>query len=520
MAAAAILFAASASVVIWQNSRLTILWDVSYILENAWRIAAGDVPYRDFPFPYAPLTFLIQAGIIRLFGRVYWHHAAWAALTCGGGSALTYAIIRRLLPRRLAIVLAAPVAVLGIYCILPHPFYDPDCCFAILAIIAAMLFGSGNSYALGMACVVPLLTKQNIGLAFVAAALLLFLVERFWRSFAGVVIGLSAAAASIAVTCGMGNYLQWTVRYAAARRLPPVTQLLSMYNDSTVWWWLAFILAGLFLRPARWLFMVPFLWSEIRFFTTDDPNEAEINFLRLWPLFLLAALAVTLMSWRRERGGMRLLPLLIFASVHGAFLSQGTWGSTYGIWPLLLIVIAAAFRVMKGPLIPGVVIAAVMLHFGGWYVWENQRLEYAKWDDGELRTSSFPQLRGLHECGEWLPDFEELVRFSAAHIPRDEAILILPGEDLFYFTTGRRPRMPVLMFDRTVNPYSPQQIAAIASRVRWVVVKKNLQLEGDPFPELARVLQSLGLRGKQPARLRNYDVYDRATDGTFQLQNR
>ena len=35
MTGAAILFVASAVVVVWQNSRLTILWDASYILENA-----------------------------------------------------------------------------------------------------------------------------------------------------------------------------------------------------------------------------------------------------------------------------------------------------------------------------------------------------------------------------------------------------------------------------------------------------------------------------------------------------
>ena len=58
---------ASAAVCVWQNCRLTVMWDASYILENASRIAAGDVPYRDFPFPYAPLTFALQALIIKLF---------------------------------------------------------------------------------------------------------------------------------------------------------------------------------------------------------------------------------------------------------------------------------------------------------------------------------------------------------------------------------------------------------------------------------------------------------------------
>ena len=39
----------------------------------------GQVPYRDFPLAHAPLTFLIQAAIIRLTGRVFFHHALYTA---------------------------------------------------------------------------------------------------------------------------------------------------------------------------------------------------------------------------------------------------------------------------------------------------------------------------------------------------------------------------------------------------------------------------------------------------------
>src|SRR5436305_7286168 len=112
----------SASVVVWQNSRLTVLWDLSYILENASRIAAGDVPYRDFPFPYAPLTFVVQALVIRIFGRALWHHVAYAAIICALATALTYLIALRITKSRaLSVILTLPLIPLGIYCIFPHP---------------------------------------------------------------------------------------------------------------------------------------------------------------------------------------------------------------------------------------------------------------------------------------------------------------------------------------------------------------------------------------------------------------
>src|SRR6184192_2475187 len=99
---AALLLFAAAAVVVWQNSRLGILWDASYILENSYRISLGDIPYRDFPFPYAPLTFLIQAAIIKLTGRVFWHHLVYSAVMGGLATVLTWRILLNLLRTEVA----------------------------------------------------------------------------------------------------------------------------------------------------------------------------------------------------------------------------------------------------------------------------------------------------------------------------------------------------------------------------------------------------------------------------------
>src|SRR5713226_5524669 len=94
---ALLLALASAGVVFWQNARLAVLWDLSYILENSYRISLGDIPYRDFPFPYAPLTFLIQAALIKLTGRVFWHHIAYCVMGGGLASVVTWRIVLNLL---------------------------------------------------------------------------------------------------------------------------------------------------------------------------------------------------------------------------------------------------------------------------------------------------------------------------------------------------------------------------------------------------------------------------------------
>src|SRR5580765_6812307 len=125
--------------------------------------------------------------------------------------------------------------------------------------------------------------------------------------------------------------------------------------------------------------------------------------------------------------------------------------------------------------------------------------------EGSCGGPPLPALRGMVVRGPWLPDFEELVAWSDRNIPRDDAILAMPGEDLFYFATGRRPHFPVLMFDRTVNPYAPRELAALAAArdVRWVIVKKRLQVNGDPMPELPAVLALLQPRFHVVAELRN-----------------
>src|SRR5689334_12117582 len=93
----ALLFLASAAFTLWQNSRVAVLWDLSYLLDSAWRFSLGQIPYREIPFAHAPLTFLLHAEIIRIFSRVYYPHIVCAALECGIATILTWRITIRVL---------------------------------------------------------------------------------------------------------------------------------------------------------------------------------------------------------------------------------------------------------------------------------------------------------------------------------------------------------------------------------------------------------------------------------------
>lgn len=570
--AALTLFASASAVVVWQNSRLGVLWDASYILENASRISLGDVPYRDFPFPYAPLTFLTQAAIIKFTGRVFWHHIVYCAVVGGLANVLAYRLASRLLresvarARLVAFLLCAPLAALGIYCVFPHPFYDPDCTFVILVCFLFLLwverrgFPALLSFVAGVLVVVPLFVKQNTGLAFLAGmvpALALLLIIEAWRRrsvrghvllLAGVVAGLASSLALIQLTAGLDNYVRWTIRFAAERRTPPLADMLQIYGNPLLLLWLAALAVGVVLwwrnrRGRRWLAVssaclmsLPFVWAAVYLFVDSDTSEQAERLVDVWPFVIVASFVFALLRAHRRRGVARVLPFVIIATVHGAFMSQQLWGSTYGLWPLLILLVAVLLADLAG--LPRVeepcasrvegsgasavwlavpvacVFAASLLVAGGHYVWTHERLDYVELTEGELAHSKQPALRGLSVRGSWLPDFDELFDYTEREIPRDEAILMIPGEDLFYFTTGRRPRFPVLMFDRTVNPYSAEDVLRLARErdVRWLVVKQSLQIDEDQVDsDKDAMVEVLEQDFKQVESLKNYDIYRRKT---------
>ena len=555
--AAAILFAGAAAIVVWQNSHLAVLWDLSYILENAQRISLGDVPYRDFPFPYAPLTFLIQAALIKLFGRVFWHTIVYCAIANGVAAILAWRIIRNLLRagtlhyRLIAILLTVPLIPLGVYSIFPHPFYDPDCTVAILLSIFCLqqIDRKQDSIAwplfAGATVIIPLFVKQNTGLAFLLSVIVLVValtVLQLWRRRAvrhlllilgGAFATLGIALLLIHFSAGLKNYWQWTIRFAAQRRIPARGEMLGVYFQRPLLIWFAVItFAGALLwfsrrrnpvltAVAALLFGVPFMWPVIYLLRDSDPSERAERLVNLWPVVIVISLTTACLRIKRGEGLSLILPFALIAAIQGAFMSQQLWGSTYAIWPLFMILVAMNLSELSSLLKPNswkieFAIAAVavssLLIAGTFYVRSHERLSYANLDDGELRRATLPQLNGLATRGDWIPGFEQLVRYTDQKIPRDEGILLLPGEDLFYYTTGRKPQFPVLMFDQTVNPYSPQEVLNLCRErnIRWVIVKQDLQDEDDQLEaQRDKLVEAIAGDFKQVDDVPNYDVYRR-----------
>ncbi len=587
------LFAATAAVVLWQNAHVAVLFDLSYILNTATRIAQGQIPYRDFPLAHAPLTFLIQAAIIRLTGRVFFHHVLYVAMVGGLGTVLTWRIALETLRGRVAaawtvaLLVAAPLTVVGIYCIVPNPEYDCDCAFWILvAVWLLQKLDTNTSVAFGFAAgafaCVPLFFKQNMGLLFLAAvagAVLVvvatkrlgqfrftslhcntvqrgFFLRNKSRDFArpgqtpaaahqtrtllsvlaGAGAALVAAVLALHWTAGIGNYLHWTIAYAKQRRLPGLSLMLGVYHDPSLLWTLPCVVAALVvlrsgLGKRRWkpiaafaLLAAPFLFTLASLVIYDDADSRGDSLVALWPLLLLlaAALAIAnLLSLQREPRLRALLPLVLLAAIHGTFLSQQLWGSTYAIWPLLVLLAAEmlAFlerltaRVGSRWFVPALaaLISVALLVSGGFYAVSEERLSYANLPAGPPAHSIFPQLAGLSTPGPYLPEIDDLLRYAQTNIPFDDGLVLVPGEEPFYFVTGRVARFPVPFFDPTIDPYSPAEIASLVQsrNIRWLIVKRNLQTREDPTPDRAAMMDALMREFTLAAHLRGYDVYRR-----------
>jgi len=603
-----VLFLATACVVLWQNAHVAVLWDTGYVFDSAARFALGQMPYRHFPFVHPPLTFLIQAAIIRFTGRVFFHHVIYAAVVGGLATLLAWrlglATLRERTPGArfgawtIALVVAAPLTVLGIYSIIPIPEYDGDCAFWILVALwllqraeadqdksgcptlAAPLFLRlgwepvliwVRGFVAGVALCLPLFTKQNMGLPFLAAAIgavllvLAFAVLRRGQAsaeepnprtllsvLAGACFTLFAAALALHWTAGIRNYIYWTITFAGQRRLPRLDLMLAVFRDPALLWTLPCVVAGLVMLwlpyrvphprgapvfPARMglkfpliqilafvLLAAPFLSTLASLLIYDDADSRGDSLLALWPLLLLLAAIVAvanLLTLRRKPSVRALFPLILLAAIVGTLMSQELWGSTYAIWPLLAVLIAEllaslaplAARAASRWFVPtlAALVSVTLLVCGAFYTASEERLSYVSLPDAPIEHSAFPELAGMSTPGPYLPEFDELLRYAAANVPQDDGLILIPGEDPFFFASGRVPKFPVLLFDPTTDPYSPAETAALAGayNIRWLIVKRDLQMKIDVTPDRAATMHGLMSEFTLAARLRGYDVYRR-----------
>ncbi len=509
------LFVLSAAFVVWRNSQVAAFVDIGYILNNATRIALGDVPYQQFPLAQAPGEFLVQAALIKAFGPHFAVQIGYAAIVGGLASALTYLVARRLLDgavaasRPLAAILAMPLVPLGVYAILPNPFYDPDACLAALAGILAVLAARDRStrarwLVAGAMLSGPLVIKQNIGGAYLLGVVAVLGAEAIQRPsaragvrwcIAGCAAALAVELAALQVVVGLDSYVRWTIGWAMSGRGLSLARFRE-FTDPLVIWPAALILllaaAGRSIG-ARWrgpLFLTGLL---VPLAVGLAAPAAIVNVPQMFPPLLIAAVALA--GARTLREGVRFdiaLPFVLGLTTLGTLQSQGVGGSTYGIFPLLVLAIATLVRDIAffvpaprrlAPLV-GAVIALVLMVAGAGYTVANVRLRFVDVNaPGPVVGSTFPSLAGLSAGGPYISDLDATLTWLQDNVSADESFVFVPGEDPAYFALDRKPVLPSvwLYVGDIATPYTPTELSAFADAagLRWVIVKDHLQVRGD-----------------------------------------
>ena len=527
--------AASAAVVVWQNLHVAVLYDLGYVLNIAYRIAAGDIPYRDFPMPYPPMTFVVQALLIRVAGPHYFVQIMYAVIIDAAATALVYWIVCRIVGDwRLAAALCLPLVALGVYDVFPHPFYDPDATFLMLGGIAVALWASSGGsmwrWALtGMLLPLPILAKQNTGLAFLALMLMALGLTLARRPRSVLTFGAGAVGSLISIvillqlTAGLDNVARWTVSFASARLSSSPAVLGWLADPGAVGFAALLLVAAVAVHRVRAPMgaaigavglIVPF--AVIAAVAVLTPQRQPV--LALWPLATLAACASGIVAIARDGLSLpRLLPFVVAGVATASFLSQGVMGSSYALWPLLAVCVADPVRglVARAPtrrhllFITTTASAALVCLAGATYALGQYRLGFVDLR-GPVASSTYPSLAGLATPGDYAPELDNALASIAALIPPNEPFIVFPGEDPIYFAMGRPPRFPITQFNRTVNPYTPSELRTLRDSfgVRWVLVKRNLQLRGslsgslDEPGALLEGLERFGVAGP-------YDVYRR-----------
>jgi hypothetical protein len=198
----------------------------------------------------------------------------------------------------------------------------------------------------GWAVAVPVFIKQNVGLVFFAltcgALLLLWIIHAahkrpagYGAILTGALRGLPIGALLIEVMSGLGNYLHWTMAYAASHRMPTLHDMLEIYKGQSLPISLLCFALGAFVlwwgQKAGWavvsaiIVVAPFVWPSVYLLLETDPSERIDRLLNVWPAVLIASLVIGLLSLRSKLQFSGLLPFILFGTINAAFMSQQLW---------------------------------------------------------------------------------------------------------------------------------------------------------------------------------------------------
>ncbi|MFZ1946651.1 MAG: hypothetical protein WAW06_03835 [bacterium] len=207
-------------------------FDQSIVFDGGYRVASGQVPYRDFVMPFGPVAFWLQAMFFRTLGVSYAAYVAGAAVVNVLAALAAVALVRLVVDSGRGLsYLAGVVTAVWFYPPFGTPWVDQTAFFFALLGLVALLAGvrraaSGGAADVlvglaGAAAFLSIMAKQNAGgfmLPLFPLALALACLpdaRRFARNLGVFAVGLGGSAAAfvvwLAAASDAGNFSRYVI---------------------------------------------------------------------------------------------------------------------------------------------------------------------------------------------------------------------------------------------------------------------------------------------------------------------
>lgn len=527
-----------AGVFVCKAAKTTALVDHSYMIENSYRIYLGQTPYRDFVLSLPVGSFYITALFWHLFGLSQISVIIGLAVTYVIGLFIVWDTLSELTGDRLwSAVMLFPLAFAGYGLIGMMPSYDINETFACalsLDLFLKLLRTKKHRYAVltGLSMLPVLLFKHTTGAVFLGLMFLLVTAALVCRKLPrkDYLCYCAGTAASVGAVVGwllMNGVLKsaWvqmfqypsSVRSAAG----PVKDVIKSFVSKDILIILATTLlicvCGHILLKKRenagGVHIVCIVWSMavmplIRLLISScDAQTAfgyQWNVLLIMTVLLLAKKAIT-----ERRLDLRYAVYAVVLLFIGAnFTSQGINGSTYGLYPFFMILLAILYRekaLQKATLIAAVICTAfglIMINV------TESRLDYVTHDSDLRAVTVQERLYPLAADESFIREFDGLAAWLEDNVRKDETVYALPGEDPLYFATGREPQLGYFQLNETTFPYEPVKVAEDCknARIDYLIVKEHLQCPNG-FMDFGEIIESLKDSYELYTSIEGYRIY-------------
>lgn len=494
----ALLFGVSVAVAYPVHFRDIVFLDEGALLHIAERLAAGEVLYRDVATGLMPGGYYLYALLLSLFGAAVEVGRTAQMVVLGANTTLVYLLAVRFTRRRVATSVAVLFLALEVF---PYRFpnYSPPA--LLLLLLGVLLFlrflGRGTERTLilsGLCLSLSFLTKQNYGLL-VFAALVATLGLDWWRhkntrAFRSIVLFVAAfclpALAVLLYLVAVGA-LHDFYRYSFSSLLSET--LPSFYKPYPLLDWrdpLSFVDDLHNYSPFNPL--IHFFGEEV----PELPFILAVLAVYFLPLAVFAGAGLSLLR-RLGRGRAALPEVALYLAAAGLFAGvypRSDFHHLVLVLPLPLVLAGASYERLRLSLrsrLPAVTVVAV----AGAVALASLVPPYMPifWDLPERLTVPLDVERARHirVAERRARTVHQVLDYLEGRVARDQPILVLPNDPLFYFLSRRPNPSPFPL--ALPGSFDEEALLASLPRAEYLVYRDSIY-DGTPleklFPELGR----------------------------------